>query len=311
MTRRRAALTLATALAALLVPATALAHGDRVPSSELDSAWSAPPAVLVGAAIALLLFAQAFFRLRRRGRQDHAGWDRALLFVAGVAVATLALVSPLDAAGEEYLLSAHMLEHVLIGDLAPALLLVAIRGPLTFFLLPPWVLRPLARVAPLRAFLGHLLRPRAAVAVWALVFAFWHIPAAYDFTLENRLVHDLEHVTFVLAGILVWAQLVDPARRRELTVGGRLTLAAVLFAAGQVLAYVLIFSFAPLYGPYAAQDERLFGLSPLMDQRLAGLVMMSEQVLSLGLCAVFLVGAYGRQRAARGEREALSLAPRP
>jgi len=59
------------------------------------------------------------------------------------------------------------------------------------------------------------------------------------------------------------------------------------------------------------QDERLFGLSALLDQRLAGLVMMSEQLLTLGLCAVFLVGAYGRQRTARGEREALSLAPRP
>jgi putative membrane protein len=288
-----------------------LAHADAVPISELDSAWSAAPAVLAGAVVALVLFGQAFIRLRRRGRQDHAGWDRAALFVAGIAVATLALVSPLDAAGEEYLLSAHMLEHVLIGDLAPALLLVAIRGPLTFFLLPAWVLRPLARIAPLRAFLGYLLRPRAALAVWALVFAFWHIPAAFDLTLENRLVHDLEHVTFVLAGVLVWSQLVDPARRRELTIGGRLALAAVLFAAGQILAYVLILSFSPLYAPYAAQDERLFDLSPLTDQRFAGLVMMSEQVLTLGLCAVFLVGAYGRQRAAGGEREALSLAPRP
>jgi cytochrome c oxidase assembly factor CtaG len=267
--------------------------------------------VLAGAALALVLFGQAFIRLRRRGRKDHAGWDRAALFVAGIAVATLALVSPLDAAGEEYLLSAHMLEHVLIGDLAPALLLVAIRGPLTFFLLPAWVLRPLAGIAPLRAFLGYLLRPRVALAVWALVFAFWHIPSAFDLTLQNRLVHDLEHVTFVLAGILVWSQLVDPARRRELTIGGRLTLAAVLFAAGQILAYVLILSFSPLYRPYAAQDERLFGLSPLTDQRLAGLVMMSEQVVTLGLCAVFLVSAYSRQRAARGEREALSLAPRP
>jgi putative membrane protein len=295
----------------LLVPAPALAHGDRVPSSELDSAWSAPPAVLAGAAIALLLFGQAFIRLRHRGRPDHAGWDRAALFVAGIVVATLALVSPLDAAGEEYLLSAHMLEHVLIGDLSAALILVAIRGPLTFFLLPRWVLRPLARVAPLRVFLRYLLRPSVALVAWALVFAFWHIPAAFDLTLRNRLVHDLEHVTFVVAGILVWSQLVDPARRRELTVAGRLAMVAALFAAGQVLAYVLILSFSPLYGAYAAQDERLFGLSALTDQRFAGLVMMSEQVLTLGLCAVFLVGAYGRQRAARGDREALSLAPRP
>ena len=96
----------------------------------------APPAVLFGAALALLLFAQAFLRLRRRG-PDLAPWSRALLFAAGLALLVLPLVSPLDHLGDEDLLSAHMLQHVLIGDAAPALLLVAVRGPLLFFLLPP------------------------------------------------------------------------------------------------------------------------------------------------------------------------------
>ena len=113
--------------------------------SELGSAWSFPPAVLAAAAVAPALFAQAFLRLRGRGRADHTGWDRAALFGLGVAVLTLALVSPLDAAGEDYLLSAHMLQHVAVGDLAPALLVTAVRGPLVFFLLPQRLLRALAR----------------------------------------------------------------------------------------------------------------------------------------------------------------------
>ena len=115
----------------------------------------------------------------------------------------------------------------------------------------------------------------------------------------------------VVVGVLVWVQLVDPARRRDLGFVGRLALAIALFAAGQVLADVLIFAMRPLYGSYAEQPDRLLGLTPLEDQRLAGLVMMSEQVLTLGLCAVFLFGAYGRERAARGERQAVPLTPRP
>ena len=91
--------------------------------------------VLAVAAVAALRFGHAFARLRRRGRTDHAGWDRAALFAAGLALAVLPLVSPL--AGES--LAGHMLEHVLIGDAAVALLLLAVRGPLLFFLLPPLV----------------------------------------------------------------------------------------------------------------------------------------------------------------------------
>src|SRR2546423_1295484 len=83
----------------------------------------------------------------------------------------------------------------------------------------PPLLRGLARIGPLRALLSFLLRPRVSLGVWAAVIAAWHVPAAYDYTLVNQAVHDLEHATFVLAGFLVWSQLVDPARRGVLTVG--------------------------------------------------------------------------------------------
>jgi putative membrane protein len=273
-----------------------LAHGDRVALSELGSAWDPAPAVLAAAALALVLFAQAFVRLRRRGRADHAPWSRAGLFAAAVLVAVLALLSPLDAAGEEYLLSAHMLQHVAIGDVAPALAVVALRGPLTFFVVPAAVLRVLAPLRPLRAALGVLLRPRVALGFWAVTIAGWHIPTAYGYTLTHGIVHDFEHATFALAGTLVWIQIVDPARRRELTAAGRLVYVALLFGAGQILANVLMFTFSPLYGPYAAQDERLFGLSTMTDQRLAGLVMMVEQIVVLGLAAAVLLRLHDREK---------------
>ncbi|MEO8291386.1 MAG: cytochrome c oxidase assembly protein [Gaiellaceae bacterium] len=262
--------------ASLAVPAAASAHAVSGIDESLGSAWDAPPAVLAGAAISLLLFGQAFVRMRRRGRGDHAGWDRAALFLAGVVLGTLALVSPLDRIGDDYLLSAHMLQHVAIGDAAPALVLVAIRGPLCFFLLPPQVLGPLARMTWLRTFLRALLRPKVAFGLWALVMAAWHVPAAYDYALAHQAIHDLEHLSFVIAGVLVWTQLVDPARHGQLRHSGRIALAVALFAAGQVLADVLIFSQRAFYGPYAEQPDRLLGISPLTDQRLAGLVMMGE-----------------------------------
>jgi cytochrome c oxidase assembly factor CtaG len=272
-----------------------LDHGDAVPISELRGAWSLEPAVLAGAALALVLFGRAFLRLRRRGRADLAPASRAVLFVAAVAIGTLALVSPLDAAGEEYLLSAHMLQHVLIGDVAVALAVLAVRGPLVFVLLPAAVLRLVARTGPLRTALGWAVRPWVALLVWFVVIAAWHVPASYDAALGSQFVHDLEHASFVVAGLLVWNQLVDPSGRGELSAPRRLALLAAIFWAGQGLANVLLFALSPLYGPYAAQDERLFGLSPLTDQKLAGLVMMGEQVVVLGLCALFLYGLVRRE----------------
>jgi putative membrane protein len=283
-------------VAALGFPASAFAHGAPVPISKLGSSWHGDAAVVIPAALLALLFAQAFVRLRRRGRRDHAGVDRALLFALALAVGTLALLSPLDATGERYLLSAHMLQHVLISDAAPALALTALRGPLLFFLVPPFVLAPLARVGALRAILAWLLRPQVALTVWAVVFGVWHIPQIYDATLRHQWLHDLEHAMFVVAGLAVWAQIVDPARHGRPTVPQRIAIAVAVFAAGQILSYVLIFSLQPLYPAYAGQPQRLFGWSPLLDQQLAGVVMMIEQLLTLGAAAAILLTTVVRQR---------------
>jgi cytochrome c oxidase assembly factor CtaG len=247
--------------------------------------WDPAPSVLVPAAVAAGLFARAWLRLRSRGRADLAGPGRALLFALGLVVALAALLSPLDRVADDDLLSAHMVQHVLIGDLAPALLLVAVRGPLLFFLLPAPVLGPLARAAPLRRALRTLTRPRVACSLWALNLAVWHVPRVYDATLVHERLHDFEHLCWLLAGLLVWTLLVDPAGHRRLTVGGRLALAVSMFATGMVLADVLIFSFTPLYPAYTGA----YGLSAVTDQQLAGVAMTVEQLLTLGgLAAVLL-----------------------
>jgi cytochrome c oxidase assembly factor CtaG len=257
------------------------------------AAWEAPPAVLLPAAVVLALFTQAFVRLRARGRTDHAAWWRALLFGAGVTAGVLALVSPIDSIGEDDLLSVHMLQHVLLGDLAAALCVTALRGPLLFFLLPAPVLSPLARASWARAALQVVSRPRVAFALWAANLAVWHVPRIYDAALTRPALHDFEHACWLLAGVLVWTLLVDPAAHRRLSTGGRLALAACVFAAGQALTDVLVFSFHPLYPAYGGA----YGISATTDQRLAGVVMMAEQLLTLGTLAVLLLRP--RIRAAR------------
>jgi putative membrane protein len=240
---------------------------------------------IIAAALAGLLFLQAVVRLHRRGRADLAGWDRIALFGAGLGVTVFALVGPLDRLADDKLLSAHMGQHVLIGDLGPALMVTALRGPLLVFFLPASILAPLARNTRVRAVLGTLLRPAFAFGLWAANLAVWHIPSIYDAALRHERLHDFEHVCWMVTGLLVWTLLVDPGSHRRLSVGGRVALAAAMFAAGQILTDVLVFSFTPLYPFY----QGAYGLSALTDQQLAGIVMMVEQLATLGTCVALLL----------------------
>jgi cytochrome c oxidase assembly factor CtaG len=264
-------------------------------TDDLWRAWSPDPLVLATAVGAVACFLHGWRRLRRR-RPELAPVSRIPLFLAGVSIVVLGLVSPLDAVAEEYLQSAHMLQHVLVADLGVALALLAVRGPLAMFFLPRDLLAPLARARPLRAALSFLLRPRVAVPLWVGVLVAWHLPPLYEAALEQPLLHRLEHLSFLLVGALVWTLLIDPARHGRLGLPGRIGLAALLFWIGQALAYGFVFGFEPVYDVYVAQPERLFGLSPLTDQKLAGVVMMVEQLVTLGTALVLLVRTARRAR---------------
>jgi cytochrome c oxidase assembly factor CtaG len=251
---------------------------------------------VIAAAVAALLFLQAVVRLRRRGRPDLAGWDRVVLFGAGLGVTLFALIGPLDRLADQKLLFAHMSQHVLIGDLGPALMVTALRGPLLVFFLPAAILAPLARNRSVRTVLGTLLRPRVAFSLWAANLAIWHVPYIYDAALEHQNLHDFEHVCWMFCGLLVWTLLVDPGSHKRLTVGGRVALAASMFAAGMILSDVLIFTFTPLYPFYRGA----YGISAVTDQQLAGIVMTVEQLVTLGICvALILRPRWSRAHAAR------------
>ena len=194
------------------------------------------------------------------------------------------------------LLSAHMLQHVLIGDVAPALLLLAVRGPLLFFVIPPQLLRAArpTRGCPPRGRLvleaegradglGARLRRLARARRLRLRGPQPDRARPRARELRRRGPARLEPAD-------------RPGAPRRLSRGQRLRVAAVLFLIGTVISDTLIFSFRPLYPAYADQVERVFSLTPLRDQQLAGLVMTVDQILTLGTCAAFLLWPLLRDR---------------
>ena len=205
---------------------------------------------------------------------------RSLLALAAVLVGVVSLLGPLDGWAERGL-SAHMLQHVLIGDLAPLLLVLAVRGSDLARLLPP-------RLAFVLPWADRLFRPAPAFAIWAAAMGIWHIPFMYDLALEQERVHAFEHGCFMVGGLLVWTQLLDPARRGLLRGWRRFGYAMALLVAAQALANTLVLSYRPLYDAYAA-TRRPLGLSAVGDQDAAAVVMMVEQVLTLGTAALLLL----------------------
>ena len=139
----------------------------------------------------------------------------------------------------------------------------------------------------LREHVDHLLD--LSFTAWIAVVAAWHLPQAYDYALRHQWAHDLEHGSFVLVGLLAWAQLVDPARRRALSVGGRAGFALGMFAAAHAVLHPPLLGGRVLYAHYRAVTGRPLGLSPLADQHLSAWLMTVEQAFALGACLVFLL----------------------
>jgi cytochrome c oxidase assembly factor CtaG len=199
-----------------------------------------------------------------------------MLFAAGLLAALVGLLVFHEPASERA--SAHMLQHVLLGDVSPALLLVAVRGPLASAVVPRAV-RALTRYRGVRV----LSRPGPALAAWGGLLWFWHVPVVYDAALASEWVHPLEHASFVLGGILLWNQLIDPLRRRTLSLWGSLGYALAAMMIAQMLVAVLVLSYRPLYA-YGSTG----------DQALAGLVMTITQLSTLGTFAFFKLRSHFR-----------------
>ncbi|HYP48880.1 MAG TPA: cytochrome c oxidase assembly protein, partial [Thermoleophilaceae bacterium] len=225
-----------------------------------------------------------------------------LAFAGGMLALLGALVSPLDGLGEDYLFSAHMLQHVLLGDIAPLLLLLA----LTRVLLRP-ATRRLVRVE--RA-LGPLAHPLTGLVAWIGLMYFWHLPPLYEAAIESPLVHLLEHVSFFTAGVALWWPLVQPLpMRRPLTGMWPIAYIASAKAGLAVLGLYLTWSSNILY-PHYETTPRIWGLSPVEDQNIGGVIMMAEQSLTLGLVLVALFARMlARSEADERRRERLEEEP--
>jgi putative copper resistance protein D len=214
-------------------------------------------------------------------------------------------MGPADALADD-LMSAHMVQHLLIADLAAPLLLAGMRTPVLQFLLPRPVLVPLARRKRLRAAFRAIRRPLPAMAIYIAVLYTWHMAFAFEAALRNPFVHAAQHESFVVSSILVWWSVIEPKRRRlrgELWKIGQVIGCRV---AGMFLAMAFIIASSPFYGSFYGDRARAHGLSPLTDQQLAGGLMMAVDLgtMFFALCFFFYRSAQDHDRAEARERAA-------
>lgn len=218
--------------------------------------------VVAAALLVSALYARRAHTLARRGRGVRI-WRR-LSFYLGVAIVVAALISPLDAIGEDSLFYAHMLQHIALGEVAPLFVLVGLSGS---------ILRPLLAWPPVQR-LRWLMYPLVALPLWALNLYLWHLPAFYEAALENPPLHAFEHACFFAAGLLMWGALLEPLPGPSwfgsAQKAGYVLIVRALGCA--ILGNVFIWTATPLY-PYYAAGERSWGIAPLTDQQVGGAIM--------------------------------------
>lgn len=241
--------------------------------------WSFEPGVLLAIFALGLLYGRAWKRARATGEPHAPGYGRATLFALGLIAILAALVSPIDGLSDQ-LMVMHMLQHILLLDIAPILLILGLNKVL---------LRPATRrlnIVERRA--GYLAHPAFAVIAYAGLMWLWHIPAMYDAALGNTGLHAFEHICFAVAGGLYWWHLISPIRGR-MRLGGMgpvLYMTSTKLLVG-VLGIVLAFAPTALYAFYEHQPH-YWGLTAGEDMNMAGLLMALEQSIVMGIALVWL-----------------------
>jgi putative membrane protein len=233
----------------------------------------------VGLAVAILLTSVVYLRgwiaLRKTRRDQFSLW-RLLSFLAGMASLWLAIGSPLDAVAD-VLLSAHMVEHLMLTSIVPPLVLLGLpivpllRGVPGFF--RKWFAGPLLRLKPLRRFAHFLVLTPVSWLLMNIAFVGWHVPTAYDFALEHEAWHDVEHICFLFTSMLFWWCVLRPwpAQRRPHD------WAILLYLIGAdlvntALSAFLAFCNRPVY-PYYIDHANPLKILPLPDQILGAVIM--------------------------------------
>lgn len=250
--------------------------------------WSVDPTVLAGLAALCVLYAVACRRGLLGAGDEVSPWFgsprvRPWVFAVGVLTGLLALQSPIDTGGDRYLLSIHMVQHLLLMMVAPPLVLLGVVG----------MRPPAAEVAPrLRALWTWITRPWQATLLFNAVLLVWHIPQLYNTTLTNDGLHIVEHLTFIAVGVVFWWPIIDPVRGPNTRVVGSFHKIAMLVIAGvppTILGFIFALASSVFYSFYAAAP-RLWGISPSADQQLAGVIMfgVGNLVYFVAISVIFL-----------------------
>ncbi len=257
----------AAVLGALIIPGIAVGATDDGIEDRAEalrdswmSAWVIPWPL-----IAVLSIFGALYASRARQLGSRLPRWRVTCFVAGAVVLLFAVSSPLDAVGEEGVFWVHMLQHMLIGDLAALLLVLGITGP---------ILQPVLQFNWAQR-LRVLTHPVVAFVVWAVLFVGWHIPVLYEAALTNTFVHFVEHISFLTAGVVMWAALLEALPAPEwFGTGAKLGFLAGVRVVDAILANAFWWAGSAFYARYETSAP-VWGLTAVEDQGHAGTVMMS------------------------------------
>ena len=243
-------------------------------STDIEAALQLGPLALAG-----MLYAR---RVRTLAGSGHPvpGWRQACFYAGFVTIA--AALTSLGSASQD-LLYMHMIEHLLLGDIAALLIVLGLTGP---------VIAPILKIK-LFDRLRALSHPAIAFPLWAADLYIWHLPALYQAALRHSGVHALEHAMFLAFGINMWMCLVGPLPTPSWFGNlGRLGYIVIVRLAGTVLGNIFLWSGTVFY-PFYSRGDAIHHISPLADQNIAGAIMMVEEsFLTLGLfCWLFLRAA--------------------
>ncbi len=221
----------------------------------------------------MLALAAAYAASQRRSPASAA---RRLAFAGGIVLLLAVFATPIETLATEYLLSAHLLQNVVLAEWAPALLVLGI---------PAAGARELGRLRPVRV----LTHPLVALPLWLATYAVWHVPAAYDAALRHpSSLLLLEHASYVLAGLALWWP-VFQAEPRALRPGAKAGYLFAAFLLASPIGLVLALFPDPLYAFYEAAP-RVFDLSVTRDQQLAGILMSgAEAIVFFALFAYYFL----------------------
>ena len=265
---------------------------------SLLTSWTLDPLQLAPIAIVGAAYAVRARTLARSGRR--VPWWRVALFATGLGLLLLALASPVAVVGEEELFSAHMVQHVLIGDLAPLCLLGGLTGPL---------LRPILAFRWVER-LRVLANPLVALPIWTANLVLWHLPPLYEGAVQHGLLHALEHASFFTAGLIVWLPVLETLPAPEwFGTGATLGYVVGVRFVETIVGNVFVWAGSPFYGTYV-HDREPWGIAPLQDQGLAGAVMMAEGGIVTLVALAWLFLRMAQEGEARQELLERGLDPR-